>query len=142
MQISTSETVSTSKTLDGSTYWNHKGGPGPRIMAADTLEGDEVKNASGEALGTMDHVMIDVPTGRVAYAVLSFGGFLGMGDKLFAVPWAALKLDPANKCFVLDASKEHLKKAPGFDKDNWPTFADEKWAVQIHTYYKSRPYWE
>ena len=90
----------------------------------------------------MDHVMIDVPTGRIAYAVLSFGGFLGMGDKLFAVPWAALKLDPANKCFVLAASKEHLKKAPGFDKDNWPTFADEKWAVQIHTYYKSRPYWE
>lgn len=145
MQVSTSDTISTSKTLDGSTYWNdkdHHGGPGPRIMAADTLEGDAVKNAAGESLGTLDHIMIDVPSGRVAYAVLSFGGFLGMGDKLFAVPWAALKLDPANKCFVMDASEEDLKNAPGFDKDHWPTFADEKWAVEIHTYYKSHPYWE
>src|SRR5450756_267879 len=124
MEISTGETISTSKTLDGSTYWNHKGGPGPRIMAADTLEGDEVKNASGEALGTMDHVMIDVPTGRVAYAVLSFGGFLGMGDKLFAVPWAALKLDSANKCFILNVDKATIEAAPGFDKDNWPNMSD------------------
>lgn len=131
-----------SKTLDGSTYWNHKGGPGPRIMAADTLEGDNVNDVSGGKLGTIDHIMVDVPTGRVAYAVLSFGGFLGMGDKLFAVPWGALKLDPANKCFVLNTSKEHLARAPGFDKDDWPTFSDEKWARHIHTFYESIPYWE
>jgi len=130
------------KVRDGSNYWNTKTGPGPRIMAADTLEGDNVKNASGENLGTIDHIMIDVPSGRVAYAVLSFGGFLGMGDKLFAVPWSALRLDTVQKCFILNESKDYLKNAPGFDKDDWPTFADEKWARDLHTYYKSSPYWE
>lgn len=134
--------MQTKTAMDGRSYWNVKEGPGPRIMAADTLEGDDVKDGSGTKLGTIDHIMIDVPTGRVAYAVLAFGGFLGMGDKLFAIPWAALKLDTADKCFVLNASKDDLSKAPGFDKDDWPTFADEQWARQIHTYYKARPYWE
>jgi uncharacterized protein YrrD len=111
-------------------------------MAADTLEGDEVRNESGENLGTIDHIMIDVPNGKVAYAVLSFGGFMGMGDKLFAVPWNALRLDTEQKCFVLNASKEYLESAPGFDKDDWPTFADEKWARDVHSFYQSQPYWE
>ena len=126
----------------GSNYWQKNEGPGPRIMAADTLEGDDVKNSAGENLGEIEHIMLDVPTGRVAYAVLSFGGFLGVGDKLFAIPWEALTLDTDNKCFILDASKEQLKKAPGFDKDHWPSMADEKWARDIHTYYKATPYWE
>lgn len=126
----------------GSNYWKKNEGPGPRIMAADTLEGDDVKNSAGENLGEIEHIMLDVPTGRVAYAVLSFGGFLGVGDKLFAIPWEALTLDTDNKCFILDASKEQLKKAPGFDKDHWPSMADEKWARDIHAYYKATPYWE
>ena len=134
--------LETGKSWEGGNYWAGKRGPGPRVMAADTLEGDEVKNASGDDLGTIDHIMIDVPTGRVAYAVLSFGGLLGMGDKLFAVPWSALKLDTGQKCFVLHASKEYLENAPGFDKDDWPTFADEEWARHIHSYYQSLPYWE
>jgi sporulation protein YlmC with PRC-barrel domain len=117
-------------------------GPGPRIMAADTLEDERVCNAEGEHLGNVDHIMLDVPSGRIAYAVLSFGGFLGMGDKLFAVPWQSLVLDIEKKCFVLNVSKERLKSAPGFDKDNWPTFADQQWARDIHTFYDSSPYWE
>lgn len=117
-------------------------GPGPRIMSADTLEGDKVRNSADEDLGSIEHIMLDVPNGRVAYAVLSFGGFLGMGDKLFAVPWRALTLDTENKCFVLDASKERLEKAPGFDKDHWPSMADESWARGVHEYYKASPYWE
>jgi sporulation protein YlmC with PRC-barrel domain len=88
-------------TSSSSTDGNHNG-PGPRIMAANTLEGDKVVNSAGEQLGEITNIMIDVPQGRVAYAVLSFGGFLGMGDKLFAVPWQALELDTENKCFVLD----------------------------------------
>jgi sporulation protein YlmC with PRC-barrel domain len=124
-----------------SDYWNNDG-PGPRLMAADTLEGDKVVNAAGEDLGEIKDIMIDVPNGRVAYAVLSFGGFLGMGDKLFAVPWHALALDTENKCFVLDVDKERLKNAPGFDKNHWPTMADQHWASEIHRYYGSRPYWE
>ncbi|MEE1919130.1 PRC-barrel domain-containing protein [Pseudomonas asiatica] len=69
------------------------------------------------------------------YAVLSFGGFLGMGEKLFAVPWGALRLDTVNKRFVLDADKDRLKNVPGFDKDNWPNMSDPTWGKGIHDYY-------
>ena len=79
--------------------------------------------------------MLDVNTGRVSYAVLSFGGFLGMGDKLFAVPWNALTLDTVNKRFVLNVGKARLESAPGFDKDNWPDMADPVWEDGIHSYY-------
>jgi sporulation protein YlmC with PRC-barrel domain len=123
-------------------YWDNKDGPGPRIMAADTLEGNKVKNSAAETLGKIEHIMVDVPSGRVAYAVLSFGGFLGLGDKLFAIPWSALTLDTEDKCFMLDVDKETLKKAPGFDKDHWPSMADERWARSIHVYYDKTPYWE
>jgi sporulation protein YlmC with PRC-barrel domain len=117
-------------------------GPGPYVMAADTLEGDDVVNAQGEDLGVIKSIMIDVPSGRVAYAVLSSGGFLGIGDKLFAIPWHALTLDADNKCFVLNIDKERLKNAPGFDKDHWPSMADQRWATEVHSYYQTRPYWE
>jgi len=86
--------------------------------------------------------MIDVAEGRIAYAVLSFGGFLGMGNKLFAIPWEALSLNQRDNEFVLNVSKEQLDKAPGFDKDNWPDIADRQWASQISEYYGYRPYWE
>jgi len=117
-------------------------GPGPQIMAADTLEGDDVVNANGENLGEVKDIMIDVSSGRIAYAVLSFGGFLGMGDKLFAVPWNALTLDPENKRFIMNVEKERLENAPGFDKDHWPSMADNRWASDLHSYYGTRPYWE
>jgi hypothetical protein len=122
-------------------YWDDKKGPGPRVMAADTLKGDDVRNDADEKLGDLSHIMIDVPTGRVAYGVLSVGGFLGMGDKLFAIPWHALKLDPEEHCFRLSVSKDQLKDAPGFDKDAWPSMADQSWATQIHEYYHASPYW-
>jgi len=111
-------------------------------MAADTLEGNKVVNADGDDLGDMEHIMLDVPSGRVAYAVLSFGGFLGMGDKLFAIPWHALILDADNKCFVLDIPKERLEQAPGFNKDRWPSMADQRWAADVHKFYNIEPYWE
>lgn len=120
-------------------YRNHTG-PGPRLMGANTLDGNDVYNKQDEDLGDVKEIMIDVPTGRVAYAVLSFGGFLGMGEKLFAVPWSALKLDTANKRFVLDVSKERLKEAPGFDTDAWPDMADPTWVKGIHSYYGVTPY--
>ena len=117
-------------------------GPGPRLMLASTLEGNPVINLEGEKLGTIDEIMLDVPMGRIAYAVLSSGGFLGVGDKLFAIPWGALTLDTDNKCFLLDVSKERLEKAPGFDKDHWPSLADQTWAASVHKYYVTPPYWE
>lgn len=117
-------------------------GPGPRLMLTSTLEGNDVMNRAGEKLGTVDEIMLDVPMGRIAYAVLSSGGFLGVGDKLFAIPWGALTLDTDNKCFILDVSKDRLEQAPGFDKDHWPSLADQSWGANVHKYYVTRPYWE
>ena len=117
-------------------------GPGPEIMSASTLDGDKVVNSAGEDLGKIEDIMLDVTSGRIAYGVLSFGGFLGMGDKLFAIPWSALTLDAANKCFVLDVPKERLENAPGFDKDHWPAMADRSWASGVHAYYEVSPYWD
>jgi hypothetical protein len=77
--------------------------------------------------------MLNVSTGQVSYAVLSFGGFLGMGEKLFAVPWSALTLDTQHKRFTLDVSKDRLESAPGFDSDHWPNMSDLTWAQGIHT---------
>ena len=111
-------------------------------MSASSLTGDKVYNTMNEDLGKIEDMMIDTETGRVAYAVLSFGGFLGMGDKLFAIPWSALRLDEERKCFVLDVDKKTLETAPGFDKDHWPSMADATWARQVHEYYDVRPYWD
>ena len=138
---STFETSGRSARMIGN-YRDDSEGPGPRVMAADTLEGNKVKNPAGQDLGEIKHIMLDVPTGRIAYAVLSFGGFLGMGDKLFAIPWTALVLDTDQKCFILDSSQDRLEQAPGFDKDHWPAMAEEKWARNVHEYYRSKPYWE
>ena len=71
-------------------------------------------------MGKIEDLMIDVQEGRVAYAVLSFGGFLGMGDKLFAIPWQAFSLRPDERAFLLDIPRDVLEKAEGFDKDYWP----------------------
>ena len=113
-----------------------------RVLSASTLAGDSVRNAAGEDLGKIDELMIDIPSGRVAYAVLSFGGFLGMGDKLFAVPWSALKVDEDEKCFILNVDQRTIEQAPGFNKDNWPDMSDTTWGSQVSTYYNVRPYWE
>lgn len=115
------------------------GGPGPQLMGADTLNGNDVYNQKDEDLGDIKEIMLNMKTGRVSYAVLSFGGFLGLGEKLFAVPWDALKLDTENKRFVLNVDKESLEEAPGFDKDQWPNMADPAWAERIHTYYGTTP---
>jgi len=115
-------------------------GPGPELMGANTLIGDNVVNQNGDDLGELKEIMLDTRNGRVGYAVLSFGGFLGMGDKLFAVPWSALTLDTVNKHLVLNVEKKRLDEAPGFDKDNWPDMADPTWESEIHSYYGTRAY--
>jgi hypothetical protein len=116
-------------------YASSSEGPGPALMGANTLLGNDVSNKDGEDLGDIKEFMIDMATGKVAYAVLSFGGVLGMGDKLFAVPWAALALDTINKRFTLNVPKDVLAKAPGFEKHRWPSMADKNWARGIHEFY-------
>jgi len=112
-------------------YKNSPNGPGPTLMGADTLLGNDVYNLGNEKLGTIKEFVIEMDTGRINYAVLSSGGFLGMGDRLFAVPWQALELDAENHRFRLDIDKELLKDAPGFDKDNWPSMADTTWVTDV-----------
>lgn len=106
-----------------------------RFMSASTVIGDAVKNPQGESLGDLKEIMFDTTSGKIAYGVLSFGGILGMGDKLFAVPWSALTIDHANHHLILNVSKDRLKDAPGFDKDNWPNFADPAFGLSLDTYY-------
>ena len=129
---------------DRDTYGMYKdhdeNGPGPRLMGADTLIGDDVYNLKDEDLGDIKEIMLDINSGRIAYAVLSFGGFLGIADKLFAVPWSALRLDTANKRFLLDVDKERLESAPGFNKDDWPDMADATWQNTINSYYGTKSY--
>ena len=115
-------------------------GPGPELMGANTLMDNDVYNLKNEDLGDIKEIMLDMRTGRVSYAVLSFGGFLGMGEKLFAVPWSALTLDTQNKRFTLNVEKDRLESAPGFDQDSWPNMADPSWAKGIHDYYGTKPY--
>ncbi len=112
-------------------------GPGPHLMGADTLIGNNVFNAAGDDLGDIKEIMLDMRSGKVSYAVLSFGGFLGMGEKLFAVPWDALKLDTEEKRFVLNVDKAKLENAPGFDRNHWPDMADTTWQSSIRSYYSS-----
>jgi sporulation protein YlmC with PRC-barrel domain len=88
-------------------------GPGPEMMGANTLIGNDVYNHHDEELGDIKEIMLDLRNGTVAYAVLSFGGFLGMGEKLFAVPWHALTLDTQHKRFVLNVEKDRLQKCAG-----------------------------
>jgi len=114
-------------------------GPGPALMGADTLLGEKVVNAYDIELGDIKEIMLDMQTGQVAYAVLAFGGFMGMGEKLFAVPWQALHLDTANKRFLLNVDKDRLKTAPGFNRDAWPDMADMQWANSIHAFYGTDP---
>jgi sporulation protein YlmC with PRC-barrel domain len=114
-------------------------GPGPHLMGADTLVGNDVYNKSEDDLGDIKEIMLDMRSGRVSYAVLSFGGFMGVGEKLFAVPWEALTLDTENKRFTLDIEKARLESAPGFDKDHWPDMADPGWEKSIHAWYGTQP---
>jgi sporulation protein YlmC with PRC-barrel domain len=116
-------------------------GPGPDVMGASTLEGDKVLSTDGEQVGKVKEIMLDVTAGRIAYVVMSSGGFLGIGDKLFAIPWSAFTLDTTRKCFLLALSSERVKNAPGFDKDHWPSMADLMWATSLHQYYGREPYW-
>ena len=123
-------------------YAKGKGsGPGPALMGADTLLGNDVFNTDGEHLGDIKEFMIDMASGKVAYAVLSFGGLLGMGGKLFAIPFNALAYNFSEDEYVMDIAKHRMAAAPGFDASRWPTFADEQWGGPINSFFNTPPYW-
>lgn len=110
-------------------------------VKASSIIGTDVVDLKGDNLGDIKEIVIDPGSGRVAYVVVSFGGFLGMGEKLFAIPFSTFKFDVSKDAYVLDIPKEQLKAAPGFDADHWPSMADEQWNRDLHTYYKRPPFW-
>ena len=101
-----------------------------------TLLGADIKNKANENLGDIQDLVFN-KDGRISYVVVSFGGFLGMGDKYFAMPWETLKAGPGND-FTVDLDKDRLEKAPGFDKKNWPNMADASWTTEVDRYYTTR----
>jgi len=113
--------------VDNLTGVNHEGTlanhPVQRLTSTSII-GDSVENNEGEKLGEIDNLMVNVHTGNVEYAVVEFGTFLGIGGKLFAVPFRELRINPTKKLFVLNRDKDYLKKSPGFDKTHWPDTND------------------
>lgn len=112
------------------------------LIRGTKLIGKEVENRAGEDLGDIEDIVIDLSQGRIAYAVLSFGGFLGAGDRFFAIPPEALEWSADDDRLILDVDKRSLERAPGFDKDNWPDMADRAWGSSIYRFYGRSPYWE
>ena len=104
-----------------------------------SLIGTSVQSPTGESLGSIKDVILDWKTGKVQYDVLSYGGTLGIGDKLFAVPPAALQSKTDAKELVLPIEQQRLKDATGFNKDNWPNFTDENWQKTNDQFYAPRP---
>jgi hypothetical protein len=119
------QTASGGRTLSGHT----------RVIAAAKVQGTSVTNPAHENLGSIRDVVLDKYDGEVRYAVLQFGGFLGMGSKLFALPWELLHYDEEEDAYVLDISKDILKAAPGFDSDHWPDMSVGTYDADLRRHY-------
>lgn len=112
------------------------------LVSASMVTGTNVYNAAGESLGEIRDIMIDKKSGRIAYAIMSCGGFLGIGIRYHAVPWSTLSYDLTKSGYIVPLSKDVLKSAPTIGADElatWQTPAQER---TIHDYYKTRPYWD
>lgn len=112
------------------------------ILSAGTLKNNKVIDVTGEEIGKIEEIMLDTNHGTIAYAVLSFGGFMGFGDKYFAIPWDTLELNKEEHNFLLNVPKEQLENAPGFDKNNWPGTPDKQYVADIFAYYGKNRYWD
>lgn len=104
-------------------------------LTATSIIGDKVENQQGEDLGTIDNLMINIRTGRVEYAVLEYGSFLGIGGKLFAIPFEELRVVPEKRIFVVNRDKDYLRMSPGFDKDHWPDTNDHAYYGDVDSYW-------
>jgi sporulation protein YlmC with PRC-barrel domain len=114
------------------------------VVRGKDLMGLNVYDDNEDKLGDIKDLVIDPAQGKIRYAVVTFGGFLGMGDKYFAVPWSDIQFVSKGTTStgtikedycVLAINKDELKNAPGFDKNNWPNFADRNWSSNVDKYY-------
>ena len=102
----------------------------PRVFPASEVLKSDVRNAAGEDLGEVHEIMLDVATGRIAYAVLAYGGVLGVGEKFFAIPWDMFAQVPGEDYWILNLTREELDRAPGFDRDHWPMTEEVEWYLE------------
>ena len=112
--------------------------PNHQLISSEDVEGTEVYDSGGKNIGEVDHLMIDKMSGRVAYAVISFGGFLGLGHSHYPVPWGALKYDTSLGGFRTSINQQQLKDAPEFSDDAW---GDRSWETRTHQHYNVPQYW-
>ena len=111
-----------------------------RLISADKVEGTAVYNPAGEKIGKIENIMIDKQSGKVAYAVMSFGGFLGIGDKYYPLPWSMLKYDTRLGGYVVNLDKKVLEGAPAYESRDRIDWDDAKWGRRVHDYYGIAPY--
>jgi sporulation protein YlmC with PRC-barrel domain len=114
---------------------------GSHLMGLVTLTGTKIVNYENETLGTVADLMFDLDHGRISYAVMTSGGFLGMGGKHFAIPWGVLEIDKVKRCLVLDADAATFEKSPGFNPGKWSESqpGDVSWQDKLHRHYRSKP---
>ena len=112
------------------------------VARTSTLLGNDVVDSQGASLARLEEIVLDVSAGRIAYAVLSLGGVLGIGERLLAIPWEALRREPENRRLILDLPHDKLDKAPSFHKNDWPDMSNPEWGASVYSYYGYRPYWE
>ncbi len=134
------KTIEKNYDFDNRTGRNHEGpsanSPVKRLTASSII-GDNVENYEGENLGTIDDIMINIQTGKVEYAVIEYGSFLGLGGKMFAIPFDELELDEDRECFVVSRDMNYLKNAPGFDQNHWPDTNDHtEYLNKVTQYYQ------
>jgi sporulation protein YlmC with PRC-barrel domain len=113
-----------------------------RALLATSVIGLTVHNLAGEQLGRIEDFVLDMSSGRIAYAIMASAGFLRGGERLFAVPIQSMTLDLEQERFTLDADKKKLEDAPGFDREHLPKMGDRRWGAAIHAFYGQKPYWE
>ena len=111
------------------------------LIPSDRVEGTVVRRTNGDKIGTIQRLMIDKISGNVAYAVLRFGGLLGIGEKHIPIPWGKLKFDPLMQAYQVDISDDELAKAPSYAADKEFDWGDRSQETQLHDYYRTRPYW-
>jgi len=113
-----------------------------RLISSDKVEGTPVRRSDGDKIGTIEHVMIDKRTGRVAYAAMSFGGFLGVGTEYRALPWSALRYNARLDAYELNVSDDQIRNAPLATEDFFQTgVVDRSWEDDVHRHYRVAPYW-
>ena len=113
-----------------------------RLIAADQVQGTTIYNPNGDNLGSVEDVMIDKVTGKIAYAVVGFGGFLGIGNRHYPLPWEKLSYDPSMGGYVVDLDRSVLEGAPSYADNDAVAWNDRAWDEQVYDYYGARPYWD